>query len=80
MLLINLTIQINRYKALDKIRMIWENSSANFLSKNQVVMTSLAHIFCQYVTLLHDADHNVAQKAVMQLELLGEVALQVSAS
>lgn len=40
-------------------------------------MTSLAHVFCQYVTLIHDPDQNVAQRASLQLKLLGETALQV---
>ncbi|XP_067931841.1 protein unc-79 homolog [Watersipora subatra] len=65
-----------RYAAADKIRMMWENSSANFLSKNQTVQTALAHVFCQYVTMLHDTDHNVSQRTIMQLGLLGENSLQ----
>lgn len=73
----DITYFVFRYAAVDKIRMIWENSSTNVLSKNQVVLTALAHVFCQYVTLLHDSDHNVAQRAMLQLDLVGEVALQV---
>lgn len=58
--------------------MIWEACKVNLLSHNQIVMTALAHVFCQYVTFLYDQDQNVAQRATLQLRLLGDQALEVS--
>ena len=57
--------------------MIWEYSNENFLSKNQIVITSLAHVFCQYIALLYDPNQHVAQRATLQLSLLGETSLKV---